>query len=533
MQLTAPGQQDRHSDGVVLDQSGDLLDDALLLLGIGATEQKQEHTVHLVGHKTVVRLRLSDHMSFAAGKFPANAKTLALCRLQLEAMPTSMTNERSGRINTAVSCSIGRINTAVICSTPPPLRCTVGVDARNSPPVALLDLPSHLLEQILGNKCLDDREIWGEHGIVLTCSSVCDLVSREEFFACRYCFVWPWARKIAQLPEQLPCHLRPVFPFATTTLGLQSRGSIMNWDERKPMRSAYMHARLRDVAAGRESFPVVAIGWQVEQRPEEPDFWCHQSPDERVWINESSFSWRPYAAGDESGPWNATLALPLAFEYTRGDPTLQPASLRQCDFPLSIHLVMQRRLAALEKARNCPPLLHLTHHIIDHHDDVVTFRNAECDAPHPNFQTSIAAHTRPVAGDPRIGQPFGWGVTIDERVPADTVLGEYVGVHHPCPTSLESAADDDTTHLISSHIISTATPDHARRVQHAMKQRKRMYMLHLQNGGSIRPHNVGNWTRFINHSYAPNVRYEEWSVPTGEPPTVIVAFIHRHQFVAV
>ena len=34
------------------------------------------------------------------------------------------------------------------------------------------------------------------------------------------------------------------------------------------MKSTYIHARSRDVAAGREAFPMVALGWQIEsQKP--------------------------------------------------------------------------------------------------------------------------------------------------------------------------------------------------------------------------------------------------------------------------
>eukprot|EP01043_Picozoa_sp_COSAG02_P021721 COSAG02_NODE_1111_length_14509_cov_3.543303_11_plen_647_part_00 len=497
---TAPEQQDHPSDDMVIDP------DLVCLRSMHTSVN-----VYLKsGHKTVVRLCLVDHNSCVAGKFPANANTLALCRLQLEAVSVSVTDDP---LQCTVGVSVGSVKTAVVYSA--------NVDAWHSPPVALLDLPSHLLEQVLGNKCLSDRDIWGEHGIALTCHSVYDFVSREEFFASRYCSIWPWATRVARLPEQLPCHLRPAQPFATATLRLQSGGSTMYCDESKPMRSAYIHARLRDVAAGFESFPVVAIGWQISQRFEQRRHL--ESPDERLWINESAFSWCPCAAADEPGPFDGTIALPVEFEYTRGDPTLRPASVRHCNLSFSDNLVTQRRLVALATATACPPLLHLTHHIVDHSDDVVTFFNSRAGGvPHPNCRASIAEHTRPVAAV-AVGQPCGWGVVLDESVPVDTILGEYVGVYHPTRTSSvesESDEDDDTANL-SPRLTGTQV---VARMVHKMrrqldKHRKGMYILHLRNGGSIQPHKAGNWTRFINHSFAPNVRYEEWVLPTGEPPT--------------
>ena len=35
--------------------------------------------------------------------------------------------------------------------------------------------------------------------------------------------------------------------------------------------------------------------------------------------------------------------------------------------------------------------------------------------------------------------------------------------------------------------------------------------MRLANGDSIQAHWRGNWTRFVNHSSTPNVRFEEWS----------------------
>eukprot|EP01046_Picozoa_sp_COSAG06_P085929 COSAG06_NODE_32581_length_503_cov_1.945545_1_plen_149_part_01 len=61
-------------------------------------------------------------------------------------------------------------------------------------------------------------------------------------------------------------HNAPAAPAASAAAAASPghRGSLMCAE--RPMWSAYLHARSRDVAAGREKFPVIALGWQIEDR---------------------------------------------------------------------------------------------------------------------------------------------------------------------------------------------------------------------------------------------------------------------------
>ena len=178
-------------------------------------EEEQPHTpratdglyVELTGHVTTIRVYLSVHALFAVKKDvqakARGAKGVALCRLRLTHTPRRF-GEASSPVGRDVA--IGTVNTATIFNTPTSVPSMCGSTSTFFP---LLDLPNNLLDAVLAHKTLSDMDIWGEHGITMTCRSLYDFVSREEFFICRYCSIWPWALGISRMPDGLPCHLLP------------------------------------------------------------------------------------------------------------------------------------------------------------------------------------------------------------------------------------------------------------------------------------------------------------------------------------
>jgi len=228
------------------------------------------------------------------------------------------------------------------------------------------------------------------------------------------------------------------------------------------MWSAYLHARSRDVAAGREKFPVIALGWQIEDRNYDQP--CHHrncsrrynSEEEYAWADEAMYVWTPYAVETRDSRQqqqqqqqrrrrrsrDRRLALPIAFLYTEADRRLRPAFLAHA----AVNKTAAQRLAALATANETPPLLHLAHHITLPSDRALIGRGHG--HAHPNTRNPIVicdsySYTEErVASD--IGQPRGWGVVIDVPVPIHTVIGEYIGViHDSSPGSDEDDDDSD------------------------------------------------------------------------------------------
>ena len=366
-------------------------------------EEQQLHTpraadglhVELTGHVTTIRVYLSAHALFAVAKDEqakaGGAKGVALCRLRLTQVGPDV--------------AIGTANTATIFNTPASVPSVCGGTSTFFP---LLDLPNSLLDAVLAHRTLSDMDIWGEHGITMACRSLYDFVSREEFFICRYCSIWPWALGVSRMPGGLPCHLLPLLQgpddhdsggdgapepaadqatiaphtapaapaasaaaAAAATAPPRYRGSLMCAE--RPMWSAYLHARSRDVAAGREKFPVVALGWQIEDRnpiiPIIYHSYGYNSQEEYAWADESMYDWTPCAVETRDPRQlqrrrrrsrDRRLALPIAFLYTEADRRLRPAFLAHA----AVNKIAAQRLAALAAANETPPLLHLAHHII-------------------------------------------------------------------------------------------------------------------------------------------------------------------------
>eukprot|EP01043_Picozoa_sp_COSAG02_P054225 COSAG02_NODE_6107_length_3792_cov_139.239784_2_plen_767_part_00 len=592
---------------------GDQHDDHSMEAGSSASsgsedEDEQPHTpratdglhVELTGHVTTIRVYLSVHAPYAVEKDAQakarGAKGVALCRLRL-----THTSSRCGAAPSPVSrdVAIGTVNTATIFNTPTSVPSMCG---RTSTFFPLLDLPNNLLDAVLAHKTLSDMDIWGEHGITMACRSLYDFVSREEFFICRYCSIWPWALGISRMPDGLPCHLLPllqgpddhdsgggasdpaadqativphnapgasaVAAAAAATAPPGHHGSLMCAE--RPMRSAYLHARSRDVAAGREKFPVIALGWQIEDRNyDHPHYSSYNSEEEYAWADEGMYVWTPCAVETRDSRQqqqqrhhhsrDQRLALPIAFRYTQADRRLRPAYLAHA----AVNKIAAQRLAALATANETPPLLHLAHHIVLPSDRALIgrmnppsyFGGSSYRHVHPNTRTPIVIspyYTEEMAASD-IGQPRGWGVVIDVSVPIHTVIGEYIGViHDGSPGSDDDDDDDEEDNDENSPGSGSACMTAAHRYQRQLsdarrrqlnKTRKHMYKLQLHNfmatgHGSIRPHKQGNWTRFINHSsQSPNCRYEsqmatqlhslcswlmpyvrryeEWSLPTG------------------
>eukprot|EP01047_Picozoa_sp_COSAG01_P007429 COSAG01_NODE_282_length_19505_cov_101.588117_11_plen_165_part_00 len=125
---------------------------------------------------------------------------------------------------------------------------------------------------------------------------------------------------------------------------------------------------------------------------------------------------------------------------------------------------------------------------------------------------------------------------MDVPVDASVVIGEYVGelirVDDDDASSSDSDDDDDDDDDDWTGSV-VRGPSGLERTQRALRDLKRtqralrglkrtqrrMYKLRLREGHSIQPHRRGNWTRFVNHSTKPNVRYEEWLLPTGDGET--------------
>lgn len=201
-----------------------------------------------------------------------------------------------------------------------------------------------------------------------------------------------------------------------------------------------------------------------------------------------------------------------------------------------------QRCQALNRANRAPPLLHLIHHIVCQQDCSAAIRSAG--GPRPQDQTSRQILPRINEGEVgQLGQPVGWGVMVDVAVAAETVIGEYVGERkqrsgngsNGGPNSSSDSSDfassdddeeqaendeeqeendEETKHpfIWSRGSVTRSLSADQRRVLNG-EDRRRMYRMQLSTGDRIEPHLQGNWTRFINHSFAPNVRYEEWTLP--------------------
>ena len=212
-----------------------------------------------------------------------------------------------------------------------------------------------------------------------------------------------------------------------------------------------------------------------------------------------------------------------------------------------------QRCRALNRANRAPPLLHLIHHIVCQQDCSAAIRSAG--GARPQDQTSRQILPRMRQFQVEYGQPIGWGVMVDVAVAAETVIGEYVGerkqrsgsgsnggTKSSSDSSDYASSDDDEEqeerdeetrgeknspeegpfgHALSARPHSLRAPletvlpacsSDQRRVLNGA-DRRRMYRMQLSTGDRIEPHLQGNWTRFINHSFAPNVRYEEWTLP--------------------
>jgi hypothetical protein len=109
---------------------------------------------------------------------------------------------------------------------------------------------------------------------------------------------------------------------------------------------------------------------------------------------------------------------------------------------------------------------------------------------------------------------------MDVRVDGSVVIGEYVGelirVDDDDASSSGSNSEDDDD---SCPVYWTGLKRTQRALRGLKRTQRRMYKLQLREGHSIQPHRRGNWTRFVNHSTKPNVRYEEWLLPTGDGET--------------
>jgi hypothetical protein len=361
------------------------------------------------GAKTV-RVDLGAFAPFAMYHFSRaqaeGATEVRLSRLRLLAI------KRHGRGPTA---SIGRVRTAhVMNARARPVvdseACyccvagSVAVRQKRRRPVQLLELPVQLLELILARHCAD-REIWGQ--VALSCHTLHALVDSEAFYCVRYRSVWPWSRSIESLPGQLPCHLLPLplpadgevvknqgepscssahssvlidltsepagKPASATAAAAAAPAAVTISVSQKmyarPMQAAYLHARQRDVASGRESFPVVALGWSPQQQLSSPS-WREAAAG---YIDEARFVWAPCGAEQRANTSTRLgIALPLAFDYmlpheqTGG---LDLSSSEDSDLcsphsDLRSQAVAAMRLRALNAANMTPPLLHLTHHIL-------------------------------------------------------------------------------------------------------------------------------------------------------------------------
>eukprot|EP01047_Picozoa_sp_COSAG01_P007428 COSAG01_NODE_282_length_19505_cov_101.588117_10_plen_625_part_00 len=367
--------------------------------------------VDMTAHGTkTVRVDLGAFAPFAMHHFSRaqaeGATEVRLSRLRLLAI------KRHGR---GTAASIGRLRTAhVMNARARPVvdseacDCTVAgsvaVRQKRRRPMQLLELPVQLLELILARHCAD-REIWGQ--VALSCHTLHALVDSEAFYCVRYRSVWPWSRCIESLPGQLPCHLLPLplpadgevvktqgepscssahfsdlidltseptgNPASATAAAAAAPAAVTISVSQKmyarPMQAAYLHARQRDVASGRESFPVVALGWSPQQQLSPPS-WREAAAG---YIDETRFVWAPCGAEERTNTSRRLgIALPLAFDYmlpheqTGG---LDLSSIEDSDLcsphsDLRSQAVAAVRLRALNAANMTPPLLHLTHHIL-------------------------------------------------------------------------------------------------------------------------------------------------------------------------
>lgn len=465
------------------------------------------------GAKTV-RLDLRYHAPFAIQE-SARAKEeckaeVTLARLRLVAIKDRLPIGRR-------PASIGRHNTSYVLNA---RRATRGQSW-------LLDLPSHVLEQIIA-RFLTDQVTWGP--LALTCRSLYEFVGSEDFFRVRYRSVWPWASRLRLLPDHLPCHLLP----------LQDGEDDGVLSSEQPMRAAYVHARQRDISNGKEMFPMAALGWTAVQRNRRP------SAKERAtgYIIESDYDWIPYgetvaaaaskrtdrAASKHCGLSRSRLAdltkliaLPLPFEYVK--PTEETSALDRISRDIgdqqhptsdvrSLQIAISR-MRALNTANMLPPLLHLTHYIPR---DTAEQYGEPTRLPGRKFRCRQRVGQLWHDSMHKCGQPCGWGIVVDVHVAPGEVIGEYVGELVRADDA-ESASSSDDDCLDSDDEEMADEQWEAFRV-HAVRRmqliQRRMYKMRLREGHSIQPHLRGNWTRFVNHSTSPNVRYEEWLLPTGD-----------------
>jgi hypothetical protein len=172
-------------------------------------------------------------------------------------------------------------------------------------------------------------------------------------------------------------------------------------------------------------------------------------------------------------------------------------------------------MRALNAANMLPPLLHLTHYILRD-----TVGQIEEPVRPPGSNLSYRQRIDELR-DRDYGKPRGWGIVVDIHVAAGEVIGEYVGEliraddaesASPSDDELSDDLDSDDEELTDEQWSAFRI----RAVQCMRRVQRRMYKMRLREGHSIQPHLRGNWTRFINHSTSPNVRYEEWLLPTGD-----------------